>query len=187
MALPNRMEHFRMEHKQLLRLTDKIEKMLELASKNVFWQHLKGLKGLRSLEHGFSTVERHCHARDSAIESTYLHSLQEEERSRIDVEHEQIILAVKNFREELKYATADRTMALILPGMDIVNRLRAHIAYEREMLARVVPSSNVHRTTPRKKLKSKLTLETKSKHLGKQKIVARTRYIPYTIEPHPEL
>jgi hypothetical protein len=187
MALLDRMEHLRKEHKKLVSLIDGIEEMLELASKNVFSEHLKGLKGLRSLAHGLSGVEKHCNAKDSTIDSTFLHSLQEEERARIQAEHEQIRRAVNNFREELKYATADRTMALILPGMDLVNRVCAHIAYEREMLARAVPLSNMRRTTTGKNQKRKTALVTQGKHTHKRNIPANAAHIPYTLEPHPEL
>jgi hypothetical protein len=74
---------------------------------------LKSLKGLQLLEPGLASVEQHCHAEERTIERTFKHSLQEEERARIDAEHEQIIGAVTNLREELKSATADRTMAMI--------------------------------------------------------------------------
>jgi molecular chaperone GrpE (heat shock protein) len=132
MALRHHIQYLRKEHEELLHLADRIEKMLESASKNDFAEHLKSLTGLRSLEHGLAGIVEHCGAEDRIIESTYHRYLQQDERARIDAEDEQIIRAVTNFREELKCATTDRTMAMILPGMDAVNRLRAHIAYERE-------------------------------------------------------
>src|SRR5271167_641054 len=55
-------QHLRKEHEKLLHLTVKIERMLELASKNVFAEHLKGLNGLRSLKHGLAGIEEHCRA-----------------------------------------------------------------------------------------------------------------------------
>jgi hypothetical protein len=109
----HRIQSLRKEHEKLLDLVGGIEKMLELASRNVFSEHLKSLKGLQLLEPGLASVEQHCHAEERTIERTFKHSLQEEERARIDAEHEQIIGAVTNLREELKSATADRTMAMI--------------------------------------------------------------------------
>jgi molecular chaperone GrpE (heat shock protein) len=129
MALRHRIQYLRKEHEELLHLADRIEEMLESASKNDFAEHLKSLTGLRSLEHGLAGIVEHCRAEDRIIESTYRHYLQQDERERIDAEHEQIIRAVTSFREELKFATTDRTMAMILPGMDVINRLRAHIAW----------------------------------------------------------
>jgi hypothetical protein len=76
------------------------------------------------------------HDEKSSSQSCY-QSLQQDERDRINAEHEQIIRAVRNFREELKCVTTDRIMAMILSGMDVINLLRAHIAYEGEMLGRI--------------------------------------------------
>lgn len=45
---------------------------------------------------------------------------------------------VASFREELRFATSERIMAMIPPGMDVINRLRAHIAYERQLLNQIV-------------------------------------------------
>jgi hypothetical protein len=133
MAVYDRIQYLRKELQELLHLAEKIEKMLELVSKNDFADHLKGFTGLRSLEHDLAGIAEHSHAENHIVESSYHQYLQPDDRSRIDVEHEQILRAVSDFREELKFATADRTMAMIVPGMGVVNRLRAHMAYEREM------------------------------------------------------
>jgi hypothetical protein len=151
MALNHRVEYLRKEHEQLLNLASKVEKALESASKNDIAAHLKSLDELRSLEHGLSGIVEHCHAEDRIVESTYHRSLQQNERDRIDAEHERIIRAVTNFREELKFATTDRTMAMIIPGMDVVNLLRAHIAYEREMLGRIAAGAKPAKATAGKK------------------------------------
>jgi hypothetical protein len=182
-----RIQSLRKEHEKLLHLAGRIEKMLKLASRNVFSEHLKSLKGLQSLELWLASVEKHCYAEEHTIERTFQHSLQDDERARIDAEHEQIIRAVKNFREEMKFATADRTMAMILPGMDVVKGLRAHIAYEREMLDRIMPMSNAQKTPTRKKEKGRRTSGTTSKRTRKRKIQGKATYLPYTLEPRPEL
>jgi len=176
-------QSLRKDHEKLLYLAGRIEQMLELASKNVFSEHLKSLKGLQSLELEFASVEKHCYVEECTIERTFQHSLQEDERARIEAEHEQIIGALKNFLEEMKFATADRTMAMILPGMDVVKRLRAHIAYEQEMLDRIVPSSGAQKPVRRRRQKGKRALGTKSK----RKIGVKATHVPYPLEPHPEL
>ena len=188
MTLRHRIEYLRKEHEELLHLADRIEKMLELASKNEFAEHLKSLTGLRSLEHGLTGIVEHCHAEDRIVESTYHHSLQPEERARIDAEHQQIIRAVTDFREELKFATADRTMAMIVPGMDVVNRLRAHIAYEREMLGRIAELGKPPKTALGRKTAGKRARGKQSRHAAKRKTERKTTSVlPYTLEPHPEL
>jgi hypothetical protein len=187
MVLRHGIEYFRKEHQELRHLADRIEKMLELAAKNDFVEHVKGLTGLRSLEHGLGDIVEHCQAEERIVESRYGHSLQSKERARIDAEHQQVIRAVTDFREELKFATPDRTMAMIVPGMDLVNRLRAHIAYEREMLSRIPESANQSKTLGRKTAGKKT-------HGKPRKLVARHKaeakaagFRPYTLEPHPEL
>lgn len=187
MALLDRMEHLRTEHERLLNLTGEIEKMLELASKKDFAARVKSLSDLPSLDHGLARIAKHCQVNDRIVDSTYHSSLQQAERDRIAAEHEQIIQAAANFREELKFVTADRTMAVILPGMDLVNRLRAHIAFEREMVDRIVRTPNTKKRTATKKPTAKKSLRTKRKHARKLKTTMKPTHISYTVEPHPEI
>ena len=188
MALSHRIEYLRKEHKELLNLARRIEGALESASKNDVAEHLKGLNELRSLEHGLNGIVEHCHADDRIVESTYHHSLQPDERARIDAEHEQIIRAVTNFREEMKFATTDRTMAMILPGMDVINLLRAHISYEREMLGRIAEFGKPPKSAAGKKKTGRRAHERKRRHVARRKTETKSAdVLPYTLEPHPEL
>ena len=188
MALRHRIQYLRKEHEGLLHLADRIEEMLELASMNDVAEHLKSLTGLRSLEHGLAGIVEHCHAEDRIIESTYHHYLQQNERERIDAEHELIIRDVTNFREELKFATTDRTMAMILPGMDVVKRLRAHIVYERELLGRIAEVGNPPKRPMGKKKTGKRTHEKKRRRVARRKRETKSAdVLPYTLEPHSEL
>lgn len=183
MALRHRIQYLRKEHEGLLRLADRIEEMLELASKNDVAEHLKSLTGLRSLEHGLAGIVEHCHAEDRIIESTYHHYLQQNERERIDTERELIIRAVTNFREELKFATTDRTMAMIPSGMDVVKRLRAHIAHERELLGRIAEVGNPPKRAVGKKKIGKRTHEKKRRHVARRKMETKSAdVVPYTLE-----
>ena len=188
MAVHNRIQNLRKEHEALLHFVDRIEEMLGLAAKSDFAARLKGLTGLRSLEHGLAGVVEHCRAEDRIIESTYRHSLQPEELMRIDAEHQQILRAVTDFREELKFATADRTLAMVPLGLDLINRLRAHIAYEREMLGRIAELENPPKVAVGREKTGKRARRTQRRRIAKRKIEAKaTRVLPYTLEPHPEL
>lgn len=188
MALRDRMQYLRKEQEELLHLAERIEKMLELASKNDFAEHLKGLTGLRSLEHGLAGIVEHCHAENRIVESTYHQYLQPDERKRLDVEHEQILRAVSDFREELKFATVDRTMAMIVPGMNVVKRLRAHIALERKMLGRITELENPPKRRPGGKRAGKRAGRRQREHAAARKSHTKTMsFLPYTLEPHPEL
>jgi hypothetical protein len=186
--LSHRIEYLRKEHQELLNVAGRLEKLLELASKNEVAEHLKSLTGLRSLEHGLAGIVEHCHAENRIVESTYHQYLQAEERARIDAEHEQIIRAVTNFREELKFATTDRTMAMILPGMDVVNLVRAHIVYEREMLGRIEKLENAPTKPLGKQTTGKKAHRKPRRHIARRKPKTKVKLIlPYTLEPHPEL
>jgi hypothetical protein len=188
MALRHRIEYLRKEHEALLNLASRIETLLESVSKNDFSEHVKGLTELRSLERGLAGIVEHCHAEDRIIESTYHHYLQPQERTRIDTEHEDIVRLVSNFQEELKFATTDRTMAMIVPGMDVVKRLRAHVTYERELLNRIARSGEKQQRAVRGKKLIKGGHEKTRKHIAKPKTDANeTHFVPYTVEPHPEL
>jgi hypothetical protein len=188
LTLHERIQYLRKEHQELLHLAGKIEKLLEAASKNDFAVHLKSLNELRFLGHGLAGIVEHCHAENRNVESTYREYLQRGECARIDVEHEQIIRAVTNFREELKFATADRTMAMILPGMDLVNQLRAHIAYEQELLDRITGLVNPTRRVVRKRKTHKEARAIRKRHAPKRKPATKSMHVlPYTLEPHPEL
>jgi hypothetical protein len=188
MALYDRIQYLRKEHEELLHLADRIEKLLESASKNDVAEHLRSLTGLRSLEHGLAGIAEHCHAENHIVESTYHQYLQADERARIDAEHEQIIRALTNFREELKFAMTDRTMAMIPPGMQVVNQLRAHIAYEREMLGRIAKVENSPKRAVGKKKTGKKAQEKKSRHIADRRAAAKTASVlPYTLDPHPEM
>ena len=188
MALRHLIQYLRTEHQALLRLAARLDKLLTSASKNDFAEHSKSLSVLRSLERGLLGVVRHCSEQDRDVESSYLHYLHPDERARIADEHEQLISAVTNFREELKCATPDRTMAMILPGMDVVNRLRSHIAYEREMLGRIVEAAVPSRPAAKQKVPVKKLHRKHRKHGARRKSVhEEAPPVPYTLELHPEL
>jgi hypothetical protein len=188
MEFRQRIGYLREEQEVLLNLAARIEKLLESASSNDFSERVKSLLELRSLEPRLAGIVEHCHAGRRLVESVDVSHLQPEERARIEAEHEQIIRVVDNFREELKCTTVDRTMAMILPGMDVVKWLRAHVAYERELLGRTAELERHRKKTAGKKKTVKTGHEKKSRHIAKQKTSEKAADIlPYTLESHPEL
>lgn len=185
MALRHLIEYLRTEHQTLLNLAVRLDKLLTSASKNDFAEHTRSLSALRSLDRGLLRVVRHCSKQDPVVESAYLH---QHEQARITDEHEHLIRAVTNFREELKCATADRTMAMILPGMEVVNRLRAHIAYEQELLGRIMELTVPSRLVVEKKQPGKKSHKKRRKHAPRRKPAPEeAAHLPYTMELHPEL
>lgn len=188
MALRHLIEYLRTEHQALLNLAVRLDKLLTSASKNDFAEHTRSLSALRSLDRGLRRAVRHCSKQDPVVESACLHYLYQHEHARITDEHEHLIRAVTNFREELKCATPDRTMAMILPGMDVVNRLRAHIAYEQELLGRIMELAVPSRPVVEKKQPGKKSHKKPRKHaLRRKPAPEEAAHLPYTMELHPEL
>jgi hemerythrin len=189
MALRHRIEYLRREHTELLRLANRIEAALAAASKESSPNHLRGITELRVLEHGFSGIAEHCHSEERILESTLHHYLDADERLRIDEEHGKIVRALAEFREELRFATADRTMSMVIPGMNVVNQLRAHISDEEKLLDRIMKSAGASSKRAMKKKPPKRTLAPRKTRAHKPSVRSgnANRCVPYTLEPHPEL
>jgi hypothetical protein len=103
-------------------------------------------------------------------------------------DHLRILQAVASFKEELKCATPDRTMAMILPGMDVVKLLRDHVAFEGELLRRTAALAESHEKKVAGKSITRKASEKKRLHAGKHRMQKQPApKVPYTLEPHPEL
>jgi hypothetical protein len=181
MGLNHCVDYLVKEHEELLKVAAKVESLLESASKNDFAEHLKTFAELRSLEHSFTGIVEHCHAGDRLVESTYYKDLPQKDLARIDADHRQIVHAVGSFREEVKCATPDRTLAMIVPGMDLVKLLREHVAFEAELLRRMVKETAGRRRAKRAHGRKKAGAA--KRKAQKEEALA----VPYTLEPHPEL
>ena len=184
------MVYLRKEHEELSHLADKIERSLEIASTHDSSRHQKILNELRGLEHGMTGIVEHCHAADRLVESELYKDLPAEKLARIAREHLRIKEAIGSFREELKFATPDRTMAMILPGMDVVKLLRDHIAFENGVFGRARRnegprgiSAAAKKGGRRAAIKKRVSArEAKRKAPG-----TPDSMVPYTLESHPEL
>jgi hypothetical protein len=180
MALRDRMAYLRRELRELLRFAGKIQSALTLGSSKDFPERQRCLAELRGLGHGLRAIEEHCHADERAVESTLHHFAGRAARRRLESEHAGIVHALMEFREELRFATADRTESLRGPGMALLGLLRAHIAYEQDLL-RNIDKSGAGRTKRRRP-------HTRAKGTPEKQVPHReSSGIPYTMEPHPEL
>jgi hypothetical protein len=179
MAFRNRISYLQAEHAKLLEHTGNLARSLKLASSQEFPDQQKGLSGLRRLSHFFDGIAEHCHAENRVVESVYQQHLNRTECDRIAAEHRDLLHLLAEFREELRFATADRAASLAQPGMQLVNSLRAHIDCERIFLSQIAKS---HCTKGRRRS------QRRKGHAaaGGSEPEART-VIPYTMEPHPEL
>jgi hypothetical protein len=134
MPLREPTEYLRKEHLEILRLTERIEDALSLASKEDFTARQKGLADLRALQHGLIGISQHCSTEDGILESAYHHYLDGQRYDRIRTQHEGISRLVAGVLRELPFVTADSVVDVVPKGEDLVDRIREHVAYEEEML-----------------------------------------------------
>lgn len=188
MGLRHCLDYVLREHQELLQLAARMESLLESASTNDFSEHVRTIADLHSLEHGFAGIAEHCHAAERLVDSAFYKEFPQADLARINAEHLRILQAVASFKEELKYATADRTMAMILPGMDVVKLLRDHVAFEGELLRRTAMLAESHDKKPARKSVARRGSGKKRVHPGKHRMPKEpVPDVPYTLEPHPEL
>jgi hypothetical protein len=188
MGLNHCLHYLAKEHEELLKVAAKIESLLESAFKNDFADHLKTFAELRSLEHSFTGIVEHCHAGDRLVESAYYREFQQKDLARIAVDHLQILRALASFREELKCATPDRTMAMIMPGMDLVKLLRDHVAFEGKVFSRKESPAELREKETAGRGTAKRAHEKKRPRATRRKAQKEENPSgPYTLEPHPEL
>ena len=187
MALRDRIAYLRTEHAKLLELAEDVAGVLAFASSTNFPEQQKSLAGLRAFHHAFDGIAEHCHAENRIVESIYQRYLKERERAQIKTEHQKILRALEEFREELRFATADRTASLVVPGTELINVLRKHVAHEEEWLGRIAKSRTARkRATGRGQAGAALK---KRRQTRRRDTSAQHEHpcVPYTMESHPEL
>lgn len=187
MALRDRIGYLRTEHAKLLELAENLTRTLETASGTNFPEQQKSLACLRGFDHAFDGIAEHCHAENRIVESVYDRYLKELERAQIKSEHQEIIRALGEFREELRFATADRTASLVAPGMKLVRVLRTHVAHEEEWLGRIAKSRTSGKRASTHKPRRSAPMHKRQAHRRNTGPRREDRHIPYTMEPHPEL
>jgi hypothetical protein len=134
MALRDSSATLRKEHLEILRLANSLEEALALASHEDFSARQKGLADLRALHHGLVGICQHCCSEDGVLESEYHHYLDGENYEQINTQHTRIHRLISNFLKDLPFATADSIAETALPGKELVDQIRQHVAYEEQML-----------------------------------------------------
>jgi hemerythrin-like domain-containing protein len=133
-------DQLRKEHLEILRLTEKIQDALSLASREEFAARQKGLADLRGLHHGLLGICQHCGSEDGLLESEYHHHLDGPKYELINTQHQGIFRNINSFLRELPLVTADSVVDVVPRGIDLVDRIREHIEYEEEMLGYIESS-----------------------------------------------
>ncbi len=189
MELANRIEYLRKEHTELLGIAHDLDRILLDVNSGDFTTRQRVLSDLRSLGHRFDGVVEHCHVDDRLVESTYHKYLSEKDRGILADEHLQLVRTLAEFREELRFTTADRIANLAKPGATLVSALRAHLATETAFLNRIAKEAEARHSEkqPAKRLTARAHVAKKKRRARPRKPFKRTaRSVPYTMEPHPE-
>jgi hypothetical protein len=134
MPIPEPVLYPRQEHREILRVADRIARALELISAHDFSARQEGLTELRAVQHGLLGIVQHCHSEDGVIESEYHRYLDADRYAQIKEQHQSILRLVNRLSRELPYATADSIVEVGPLGEEIVEQVREHVAYEEEML-----------------------------------------------------
>lgn len=187
MELAHRIEYLRKEHAELLAVANELDRVLGAADSGDFSTQQRVLSELRSMGHRFDGIVEHCHTDDRIVESTYHHYLSEEDRNVLAQDHLQLTKVLSEFREELRFATADRTATLVKPGIVLAQQLRAHVTRETGFLNKIaeerkgIVNSPPKRLTPRARGARK-----KVRAQPRRPMKHAPKPVPYTLEPHPE-
>jgi len=187
MALRARVEYLRREHKGLLKLVERMEAALALASQEDIAKREDSLARLRALEAGFHGIAEHCHAEERIVESTYHAHASKKERVKNDEQHRQILQKLGAFRDELQFATVDRLHDVCVSGNDLAGMLRTHVTDESKVLDRIA-----RKAQPSRKRKPIRAAKQTSRVTLPGARSARERAhagpgISYLMEDHPEL
>lgn len=186
-GLAGRIAYSRAEHAKLLEAGESLAQSLALTSSPDFPDKQKGLAGLRAIEHAFDGIAEHCHAEDRIVESIYDQYLKPEQRAHIAAEHHEILRLLGNFREELRYATADRANELSGSATELINALKAHVARENESLGQIQVEGQLSRAGTARKSRGAAKLAKRRKRRQRRSSHSKPQSVPYTMEPHLEI
>lgn len=188
MELIHRIEYLRKEHAELLAIAENLARILLDANSADFPVQQQVLTNLRSFNnHRFNGIVEHCHLDDRLVESTYHKYLSDEDRTLLAEEHARLARLLSAFREELRFATADRVASLSKPGETLVQTLRAHVATEEGYLNKIAKITPSNGKQPVKRLTARARVARKKVRARPGKPFKSTQKpVPYTLEPHPE-
>lgn len=96
-----------------------------------------GLRQLQGMEGKIVEIWEHCHKEEEDPEEPLFQLASPPDRERLKEEHFQLYRDNYEFRREMEYTTSSFTGDLVLKGQRLLAALRAHIAYEEELLRRL--------------------------------------------------
>ena len=96
-----------------------------------------GLRQLQAMEGKIVEIWEHCHKEEDDPEGPLFQLASPADRERLKDEHFQLYRDNYEFRREMEFTTSSFTGDLVAKGQRLLAELRAHIAFEEELLRRL--------------------------------------------------
>jgi hypothetical protein len=141
MDLRSQLDYFRKEHEDIQRFVEDWEDALKLAASEDDADRLRALAQLRQMETVLLGIREHCRAEQRTVESRLRAHQDDVSRVRLAQEHELLRQLTNDYLRELQFATLSRTGEVARLGIELLEQLRNHIAYETALLKQIEDSS----------------------------------------------
>ncbi|HEY6947106.1 MAG TPA: hypothetical protein VI431_18350 [Candidatus Acidoferrum sp.] len=125
------------EHADILEFLSIWEEALQLAASDDCDTRCTGLRQLQAMEGKIVEIWEHCHKEEDDPEEPLFRFASPADRERLKDEHFQLYRDNYEFRREMEFTTSSFTGDLVQKGELLLAALRAHIAFEEELLRRL--------------------------------------------------
>lgn len=137
MDLHQEFEAAHAEHADILDFLNIWEEALNLIANDDCDIRCTGLRHLQAMESKIVEIWEHCHKEEDEPDSPLFRFASPPDRERLKDEHFQLYRDNYEFRREMEFTTSSFTGDLVLKGQKLLEELRAHIAFEEELLRRL--------------------------------------------------
>lgn len=124
------------EHADILEFLTIWEEALQVAASDDCDTRCTGLRQLQAMESKIVEIWEHCHKEEDDTEAPLFRFASPADRARLKDEHFQLYRDNYEFRREMEFTTSSSTEELVLKGQKLLAELRAHIAFEEDLLKR---------------------------------------------------
>jgi len=126
------------EHADILDFLNIWEGALNLIACDDCDTRCTGLRQLQAMEGKIVEIWEHCHKEENDPESPLFRFATPAERERMKEEHFRLYRAHYEFRREMEFTTSSFTDDLVIQGRRLLAALREHIAFEEELLHKIM-------------------------------------------------
>ena len=125
------------EHADILEFLTIWEEVLELIGSEDSDIRCTGLRQLQAMEGKIVEIWEHCHKEEDDEEAPLFRFASPVDRERLKDEHFQLYRDNYEFRREMEFTTSTHTEDLVQKGQRLLAALRAHIAFEEQLLKKL--------------------------------------------------